>query len=84
MLMVTVIAFNPGESTVQISAIQIPIHHIHNIGSLEPVTLLIAILPEHFQLFKMGLGTLEIITGARISGSINIIGMGSGFHIIGS
>ncbi len=72
MLMVTVIAFNPGESTVQISTIQIPINYIHDIGSPEPVALLIAIVPEHFQLFKMGLGTLEIITGSRISRSINI------------
>ena len=82
--MITIIAFNPGESTVQISAIQIAINHIHDIGSPEPVTLLIAIIPEHFQLFKMCLGTLEIITGARISGSINIIGMRSGFHINGN
>jgi len=79
--MVTVIAFNPGESTVQISVIQIPINHIHDIGSPEPITLLIAIIPEHFQLFKMCLGTLEIITASRISGLINIIDMLSGFHI---
>jgi hypothetical protein len=42
---------------------------------------LIAIIPEHFQLFKMCLGTLEIITASRISGLINIIDMRSGFHI---
>ena len=84
MLMVTVIAFNPGESALQISAIQIPINHIHDIGSPEPVTLLVAIIPEHFQLFKMCLGTLEIITGARVSGSINIIDMRSGFYINGN
>jgi len=44
MLMVTVIAFNTGESTVQFSAIKIAHDHIHNIGSPEPVTLLIAII----------------------------------------
>ncbi len=82
--MVTIIAFNPGESTVQITAIQIPINHSHDIGSPESVTLLIAIIPEHFQLFKMCLGTFEIITGTGVSGSINIIGMRSGFHINGN
>ena len=79
--MVTVIAFNTGETTVQIPAIKEAHDHIHDIGSPEPVTLLIAIIPEHFQLFKMCLGTLEIITGPRVSGAINIIGMRSGFHI---
>jgi hypothetical protein len=71
--MVTVIAFNTGESTVQISAIKVAHDHIHDIGSPEPVTLLIAIIPEHFQLFKMCLGTLEIITGAGVSIPLQLV-----------
>jgi hypothetical protein len=81
--MVTIKAFDPGETAAQITAIKITKDDILYIRPPESVLPLIAIIPDHFQLFKMSFGTAEIITCPGGSGLINIIGTRGGFHTNG-
>jgi hypothetical protein len=64
--MVTIIAFDPGQTTAQITTIPMAINHRHHVGSPEALTSFITIIAEQFQFFKMRLGALEIITGPQI------------------
>jgi len=44
---------HPGKPQMQITAVQIPVNHVPDIGPEKPVLPLIAIVPGHFQVFEM-------------------------------
>ncbi len=69
--MAALVAPHTRKAEMQIAALQVPIDHIGYIGSPETVARRIAVVPEHFQLFKVVLHTAEIAAGLRISGLVN-------------
>ena len=70
--MAAILAFDPGKPTVQIPTLQISINDLHNIGTPEPVEPFIAILPDHFQLFKMSFHTTMILAYLWVSWMIYV------------
>ena len=44
---------NPGESGMQIAAVQVLENHVHNVGSPETIPALVLIVPCAFQLFEV-------------------------------
>ena len=71
--MTAIMASHPGKPQMQVPAVQIPVNHISDIGSEKPVLPLIAIIPDHFQVFEMGLYALEVMGLARIARLIDIV-----------
>lgn len=63
----------PGKAEMQIPAVQVSPNHITGIGSEKPILMLIAVIPRRFQVFKMMLGTLEVMGLARMARLIEVI-----------
>jgi hypothetical protein len=70
--MATILTFDPGKPAVQIPALKISINHVHHIRPPEPVDPLIAIFPNHFQLFKMTFHTTIIVACLWVSWMIDV------------
>ena len=71
--MSAIAAPHPGKSQMQIAAVQIPVNHVSGIGPEKPVLSLIAIIPDNFQVFEMGLYALEVMGLPRIARLIDIV-----------
>jgi len=54
-------ASHPGKAQVQVSAVQTPVNHILDIGSKKTVSALVALFPDHFQVFEMILHAMKIM-----------------------
>jgi hypothetical protein len=52
---------HPGQPQMQVPAVQIPVNHVPDIGTEKPILILIAIVPAHFQFFKMGFHSLKVM-----------------------
>jgi len=64
---------HPGKPQVQISAVQIPIDHVSDIGPEKTVSTLIEIFPDHFQVFEMVLHALKVRSLMRIARFIEVV-----------
>jgi hypothetical protein len=64
---------HPGKSQVQVPAVQIPVNHVPDIGPEKPVLVLIVVIPDHLQVFKMILHALKIRRLLRIARFIKVI-----------
>jgi hypothetical protein len=70
--MAAIFAFDPCKAAVKVATVKIPEDHILYIRPPESISPLIAIIPDHFKMFKMILGTAKIITCPRLPRPINI------------
>ena len=68
--------FDPCKATMQIAAIQITINDLHDIRPPESVIRGIALVPEPFQFFEVGLYALVIAACARMARAVDIAGSG--------
>lgn len=64
---------HPGKPQMQIPAIQIPVNHVPDIRPEKPVLVLIAVLPDHLQVFKMILHALEVRRLLRMARFVKVI-----------
>ena len=60
--MVTVIAFNPCETLMEISTVQVLIDNIHHVGTPVTIFMLITLIPNPFEYLKLCLYTPIILT----------------------
>ena len=56
----------------KITTIKISMNDLHHIGTLEPETMHVTVIPDRFQFFKMGFGTAKIVAGSWISWVISV------------
>jgi hypothetical protein len=68
--MIAVITFNPGETLMELSTIQVLIDNIHHMGTPITIFMLITLIPNPFQFLKLCLYTPVILTFSRISRNI--------------
>ena len=66
-------ALDPCKATTQVAAIQITINDLHDIRPPESVIRGIALVPEPFQFFEVGLYALIIAACARVARAVNIV-----------
>ena len=66
--------FDPCKATMQIAAIQKTINDLHYIRPPESVISCIALVPEPFQFFEVGLYALIIAACARMARVVDIAG----------
>jgi hypothetical protein len=59
----TLRAFDPGETEMQVAAIQVSIDHIHDIWPPVAVSAFVAVIPGHFQLLEIRFDAPVITTG---------------------
>ncbi len=71
--MAAIATSHPGKSQVQVPAVQIPVNHVPDIGPEKPVLVLIAVIPDHLQVFKMILHALEVSRFLRIARFVKVI-----------
>jgi hypothetical protein len=69
--MAAMVASHPGESAMQVAAIQIPVDHIGDVRPPEAVSGRIKIVPGSFQLFEMIFHALIICALFRFARFIN-------------
>jgi len=55
--MIAVIAFDPGETLVKVTAVKVLIYYVQNMGPPIPVLLLVTAVPCAFKLLKMRFNT---------------------------
>ncbi len=67
----TILALHPRKAEMQITALQIAIDDIGDIGSPETIALCVTVLPVHLQLLKVILYAAKIAAGLKISGPAN-------------
>ena len=60
--MATLRAFDPGETEMQVAAIQVSIDHIHDIWPPVAVSAVVAVTPSHFQHLEIRFDALVIMT----------------------
>jgi|GEM_PF-6687913 len=65
--MAAIHASHPGESAVQVPAIQVPMDHIRHIGPPPAVNAGIAIIPKPFELFEVRLHAPVVVTDLGVS-----------------
>ena len=53
--MPTIFATDPGETKMQVAAIQVSVDYIHDIGSPVAEATFVAVIPDPFQFFKIRL-----------------------------
>ena len=70
--MTAILTPHPGKPKMQIPAVQIPVNHVPDIGPEKPVLTLIAIVPYHFQVFRMVLDALEVMGLPRVAQFVDI------------
>ena len=71
--MAAIQAPHPGKSQAQVPAVQIPVNHVPDIRSEKSILTLIAIIPDHLQVFKMILHALEVRRLMRIAWFVKVI-----------
>jgi hypothetical protein len=80
-LMATFRAFYPGESTMQISAIQITVNDLHDMRAPESKMRGIPVVPKLIQFFKMILNALVVAAGLWVSQAIDVEGREVGYWL---
>ena len=70
--MPAIFTFHPGKAEMQIAAVQISINHFFHIGSPEPISIHIAVIPQRFKLLEMRFNTTKIMACPRLPGFIDI------------
>jgi hypothetical protein len=68
--MIAVIAFDPGETLVKVTAVKVLIYHVQNMRPPIPVLLLVTAVPCAFKLLKMRFNTPVVLALARAARSI--------------
>lgn len=80
-LMATFRAFYPGESAMQVPAIQITVNDIHEMGAPEAKMRGIPVVPKLIQFFKMILNALVVATGLWAARAIDVEGREIGYRL---
>lgn len=70
----TVLAADTSKALMKIATVQVLADHIKNIRTPIAILLLVTLVPDSLQLFKIGLDTLEIHTLPRIARGIGLCG----------
>ena len=74
-------AFYPGESAMQVPAIQITVNDLHDMGAPEAKMRGIPVIPKLIQFFKMILNALVVAAGFRTARAIDVEGTEIGYWL---